>query len=90
MNSTDDTNEHGYVCQRIIFYQQMKRIKQILRVALPSLPSGWRNEVFRGLTKCQAMPSEGSAVLCTTGENASETSVIREISAHPWEIRNMR
>ena len=68
----------------------MKRIKQILRVALPSLPSGWRNEVFRGLTKCQAMPSEGSAVLCTTGENASETSVIREISAHPWEIRNMR
>ena len=60
---------------------------QILRVAMPSLPSGWRNEVFRGLTKCQAMPSEGSAVLCTTGENASETSVIREISEHQWGIK---
>ena len=25
-----------------------------------------RSEVFRGLAKCQAVPSEGSAVLCAT------------------------
>ena len=36
------------------------------------VPSGWRNEVFRGLTKCQAVPSEGSAVLCTTGDKRAQ------------------
>ena len=63
---------------------------QILRVASLSLPSGWRNEVFRGLTKCQAVPSEGSAVLCTTGEYASVTSVISEINVHPWGDKGIR
>ena len=42
-------------------------------------PSGWRNEAFRGSTKCRAVLSEGSTVLCATEEHASIRCVICEI-----------
>ena len=40
-------------------------------------PGRGRSEAFRGLAKCQAVPSEGSAVLCTTEDplgNVAERS----------------
>ena len=43
-------------------------------------PSGWRNEVFRGSTKCRAVPSEGSAMPCTTEEAQAERVRICENS----------
>ena len=50
------------------------------------VPSGWRNEVFRGLTKCQAVPSEGSAVLCTTEVTASVSYAASVLSASLREV----
>ena len=60
-----------------------------------------RNEVFRGLAKCQAVPSEGSAVPCTTedpiGSEAegvtstlSSTSSLQRSCSHPGGSTSLR
>ena len=43
-------------------------------------PFKGRSEVFRGLAKCQAVPSEGSAVPCTTEADRERNGVERNVA----------
>ena len=61
-------------------HAESQRSRSIHRCRL-YVPSGWRNEVFGGLTKCQAVPSEGSAVLCATRGTASVSYAASVFSA---------
>ena len=55
-----------YLLTEFYYRTQTEQTYADLARAVLVLPSGWRNEAFRGLTKCQAVPSEGSVVLYTT------------------------
>ena len=68
-------------------HAESQRSRSIHRCRL-YVPSGWRNEVFGGLTKCQAVPSEGSAVLCATGGGTASVSYAALCSASLRENKN--
>ena len=55
-------------------------------------PGRGRSEAFRGLAKCQAVPSEGSTVLCTTEDptGSAAEGVLSEKVVPPLPLREKR